>query len=240
MQDLRCGGFLRPIGAALSMRYLRLARRGCIAGSRRCCWWLKDDRSVMRPGACAPRDLVFAGGSNATWRPMMPPSWRIDRAADDRTWPRGSPRVAWRQPWHATRAAAAIKPRVGRCHCSGGICINAMASQSAPARCAAACMRPTTAGSGLATSMSGGQCICPRKRGINPSLARQPARRRRAAVLRLDVAAAVSSAARGLGPQGHAGHRADHWCERQAGAVRRDQSADRAPGRAYPSACRRC
>jgi hypothetical protein len=64
--------------------------------------------------------------------------------------------------------------------------------------------------------------------------------RRRAAVLRLDIAAAVSSAARDLGPQGHAGHRADHRCERQAGAVRRNQPADRAPGRAHPSTCRRC
>jgi hypothetical protein len=63
--------------------------------------------------------------------------------------------------------------------------------------------------------------------------------RRRAAVLRLDIAAAVSPAARGLGPQGHAGHRADHRRERQAGAVRRDQPADRAPGRAHPSPCRR-
>src|SRR3954449_6230641 len=42
--------------------------------------------------------------------------------------------------------------------------------------------------------------------------------RRRAAVLRLDIAAAVSSTARDLGPQGHTGHRADHRCERQAGA----------------------
>src|SRR5215208_5364515 len=63
--------------------------------------------------------------------------------------------------------------------------------------------------------------------------------RRRAAVLRLDIAAAVSPAARGLGPQGPAGHRADHRRERQAGAVRRDQPADRAPGRAHPSTCRR-
>src|SRR3954468_17267746 len=63
--------------------------------------------------------------------------------------------------------------------------------------------------------------------------------RRRAAVLRLDIAAAVSSTARGLGPQGHAGYGADHRCERQAGAVRRDQPADCAPGRAHPSTCRR-
>ena len=41
--------------------------------------------------------------------------------------------------------------------------------------------------------------------------------RRRAAVLRLDITAAVSSTARDLGPQGHAGHGADHRCERQAG-----------------------
>src|SRR4051794_39858157 len=63
--------------------------------------------------------------------------------------------------------------------------------------------------------------------------------RRRAAVLRLDIAAAVSSTARDLGPQGHAGHGADHRCERQAGAVRRDQPADCAPGCAHPSTCRR-
>src|SRR3954451_1987209 len=64
--------------------------------------------------------------------------------------------------------------------------------------------------------------------------------RRRAAVLRLDVAAAVSSTARDLGPQGHAGHGADHRCECQAGAIRRDRPADGAPGRADPSTCRRC
>src|SRR4051794_3905654 len=63
--------------------------------------------------------------------------------------------------------------------------------------------------------------------------------RRRAAVLRLDIAAVVSPTARGLGPQGHTGHGADHWCECQAGAVRRDQPADCAPGRAHPSAGRR-
>src|SRR5215208_3822168 len=39
----------------------------------------------------------------------MPPLWRTDRAMDDRTRPRGSPRVVWRQPWHATHAAAAIR-----------------------------------------------------------------------------------------------------------------------------------
>src|SRR3954452_11229339 len=62
--------------------------------------------------------------------------------------------------------------------------------------------------------------------------------RRRAAVLRLDIAAAVSSTARDLGPQGHAGHRADHRCERQAGAFWCNQPADCAPGRAHPSTCR--
>src|SRR5215213_7730902 len=119
---------------------------------------------------CAPRGSVFAGGSDATWRPMMPPSWRTGRAADDRTLPRGSPHAAWRQPWRATRAAAAIRLRVGRCHCSGSICSNATASQSAPARCAAVCTRRTTAGSGLATSMLDEQRIWPRKRGDNPAL----------------------------------------------------------------------
>src|SRR3954454_12925074 len=64
--------------------------------------------------------------------------------------------------------------------------------------------------------------------------------RRRAAVLRLDIAATVSSTARDLGPQGHAGHGADHRCECQAGAVRRDRPADGAPGRADPSTCPRC
>src|SRR3954463_7196617 len=64
-------------------------------------------------------------------------------------------------------------------------------------------------------------------------------RRRRAAVLRLDIAATVSSTARDLGPQGHTGHGADHRCERQAGAVRCDHPADCAPGRAHPSTCRR-
>ena len=34
---------------------------------------------------------VFAGGSNATWRPMMLTPWRTDRAVDDRTRPRDSP-----------------------------------------------------------------------------------------------------------------------------------------------------
>ena len=50
--------------------------------------------------------------------------------------------------------------------------------------------------------MPEGQCIWPRKRGDNPALARWLARRRRAAVLRLDVAAAVSPAARGLAVKG--------------------------------------
>src|SRR4051812_35660179 len=49
----------------------------------------------------------------------------------------------------------------------------------------------------------------------------------------------ISPATRGLGPQGYTGHSADHRCERQAGAVRCDQPADCAPGRAHPSACRR-
>src|SRR3982750_2860958 len=115
-----------------------------------------------------------------------------------------------------------------------------MVSRSAPAHCAAACMRWTTAGSGPAMSMPHGQHIWPRKRGNNPAPARWLARRRRAAVLRLDIAAVVPSTARGLGPQGHTGHGADHRCECQAGAVRRDQPADCAPGRAHPSACRRC
>src|SRR4051812_8810115 len=53
-------------------------------------------------------------------------------------------------------------------------------------------MRRTTAGSDLATSTPGGQRIWPRKRGNNPASTRWLARRRRAAVLRLDVAAAVS------------------------------------------------
>src|SRR4051794_21914933 len=115
-----------------------------------------------------------------------------------------------------------------------------MVSRSAPGHCAAACMRWTTAGSGPAMSMPHGQHIWPRKRGNNPAPARWLARRRRAAVLRLDIAAVVPSTARGLGPQGHTGHGADHWCECQAGAVRRDQPADCAPGRAHPSAGRRC
>ena len=37
IRRLRCSGSLRPIGAASSVRYRRPARRGCIAGSRRCC-----------------------------------------------------------------------------------------------------------------------------------------------------------------------------------------------------------
>src|SRR3954465_14271329 len=49
---------------------------------------------AARPGAYAPRGSVFAGGPNATWRPMMPPPWRTDRAADDHTRPRSLPLVA--------------------------------------------------------------------------------------------------------------------------------------------------
>src|SRR5215217_602366 len=123
-------------------------------------------RSATRPSACAPRGSVFAGGSNAPWRPMMPPPWRTGRAMDDRTQPRGSPHAAWRQPWRTTRAAAAIKPRVGRCHCSGSICSDVTASPSVPERCAGASMRPIIAGSDLAMSMPGGGASGPEKGGI--------------------------------------------------------------------------
>src|SRR3954452_12349462 len=94
IRSLQCSGFPRPIGAVLSVRYRWPGKRGYIAGSRRCCWSLKDSRSVRRPGAYAPRGSVFAGGPNATWRPMMPPPWRTDRAADDHTRPRSLPLVA--------------------------------------------------------------------------------------------------------------------------------------------------
>src|SRR3954447_1782794 len=148
------------------VRCRRPAKRGCIAGSRRCCWSLKDSRSATRPSACAPRGSVFAGGSNATWRPMMPPPWRTGRAADDRTLPRGSPHAAWQQLWRATRAAAAIKPRVGRCHCSGSICSDVTASPSAPERCAGAYMRPTIAGTTSLCLCRTGSASGPEKGGI--------------------------------------------------------------------------
>src|SRR5215212_8475716 len=148
--------------------------------------------------------------------------------AGDRARRHGSPRAAWLPPWPATHVAVDTGPPPGRCRCWDATCAGAMASRSAPAPCVGACTRRDTAGSGRATSMRGGRRTWPRKRGIDPAAAGRLARRRRAAVRRLDTAAAVSAAARGLGAPGHAGDGAGHGRERQAGAVRRHRPADRA------------
>ncbi len=83
-------------------------------------------------------------------------------------------------------------------------------------------------------SMSNARRIWRRKRGPHPTSESQPAQGRSAAVPRLDPAAAVSAAARGLGAEGHPGGGADHRPQCQAGAVRGDRPTKCAPRRAGP------
>src|SRR5919107_3547825 len=98
----------------------------------------------------------------------MPRRFATGRAAGGLGFITPSRRGGWRRPWPATRAAAATRPRAGRCRC-WRTTWPPRASPSASGRYGAGCTRRAFAGSGRATSMSNAQLIWRRKRGDHPT-----------------------------------------------------------------------
>src|SRR3954471_2429690 len=166
------------------------------------------------------------------------PRSRIGREVVGRGRAAGSRRGGWRRRWPVILAFVVTRPRAGRYRCWRTTWPHVRALPSAPGRCDADSMRWTIAGSGRAMAMLGERCIWPRTRGSGPAPEGRLASGRRAAVYRLDAAAAVSAPARDLGARGSAGRGADHRRQCQTGAIRCHRPADRAPHRADPPPCR--
>jgi hypothetical protein len=102
------------------------------------------------------------------------------------------------------------------------------AARSPLPRSAGGCGGSGCGGSGRGRRTPARTRTVPRKRGPRPPPAADPAGRRRA-VHRGHHPPPVPAAPGRAGVPGGAGRRADHRAERQAGAVRGDQPADRAP-----------
>src|SRR4051794_22168339 len=222
-------GSTRRIASGWPPRLLAPARLVCIAASKRCCWWPRGIPSPRRPAAAASTAPVCTAGSSSTGPSMRPAHCATGRAADVPAVTRGSRRGGWRRPWRVIPAAAATRPRAGPCRC-WRTTWPPRVSPSAPRRCGGGCTRRVIAGSGRATSMSRARRIWRRTRGDHPTSEEGLAPGRSAAVPRLDAVAAVSAPAGDLGAEGHAGPRADHRPQCQAGAVWGDRLAKRAPG----------